>query len=145
MTRLMKTRVLFVCLGNACRSPMAEAIARKEAGDVMEPSSAGVFPLGMICETTRTVLEGNQYSVEGLASKGLRDFPPHDVDLVVNMSGLFGPFADAGYPRVEHWTVADPYGADEGTYQTILEEIQRRVRGLAGRLREDQGVKSARE
>lgn len=124
---------------------MAEAVARQEAGDVIEPSSAGVFPLGMICETTRVVLEVNGYPVLGLASKGLRDFRPHDVDLVVNMSGLVGPLAEAGYRHVEQWEVADPYGADEDTYQTILEEIERRVRRLAGRLREEQRVKSGRE
>ena len=116
---------------------MAEAIARKEASDVIEPSSAGVYPLGMISETTRLVLEVNEYPVEGLASKGLREFAPHDVDLVVNMSGLFGPLAGAGYPLVERWEVADPYGGDKVTYQRILEEIQGRVRSLADRLREE--------
>lgn len=124
---------------------MAEAIARKEAGDVIEPFSAGVFPLGMICGTTRIVLEVNEYPVEGLASKGLREFPPHEVDLVVNMSGLVGQLAEAGYPLVEQWEVADPYGADEGVYQGILEEIQRRVRSLADRLREEQRANGERK
>jgi len=116
---------------------MAEAIARKEAGDVVEPFSAGLYPLGMIAETTRVVLEDNAYPTEGLASKGLRVFAPHDIDLVINMSGFVGPLAEAGYSSVEPWEVADPYGADEDIYQTILEEIQGRVRRLADRLREE--------
>ena len=37
-----KTHVLFVCFGNACRSIMAEAIARSDDGDVIEPASAGL-------------------------------------------------------------------------------------------------------
>jgi len=37
-----KYRVLFVCIGNACRSPMAEAIAHREAAEVIEPASAGL-------------------------------------------------------------------------------------------------------
>ena len=32
----MKKRVLFLCLGNICRSPMAEALARKYGSDVLE-------------------------------------------------------------------------------------------------------------
>ena len=32
----MKKRVLFLCLGNICRSPMAEAMARKYGSDVLE-------------------------------------------------------------------------------------------------------------
>ncbi|MEH7379408.1 low molecular weight protein arginine phosphatase [Bacillus sp. JJ1533] len=36
-------RVLFVCTGNTCRSPMAEAILRKKAGNNVEVKSAGIF------------------------------------------------------------------------------------------------------
>jgi len=124
---------------------MAEAIARKEAGDVIEPTSAGLCPLGMISETTRVVLEVNEYPTAGLASKGLREFAPQDVDLVINMSGIAGPVAEARYPLVERWEVADPYGEDEATYQKILEEIQVRVRGLADRLREEHRDRGKRE
>ena len=37
-------RVLFVCIGNACRSQMAEAFARAYGSDVLVASSAGLFP-----------------------------------------------------------------------------------------------------
>ncbi|MEH7222181.1 low molecular weight protein arginine phosphatase [Bacillus sp. JJ1566] len=35
--------VLFVCTGNTCRSPMAEAILRKRCGENIEVKSAGIF------------------------------------------------------------------------------------------------------
>jgi len=55
-------KVLFVCLGNACRSQMAESIARKVGADVMEAFSAGVTPLGFVpIETTDTIVK-NGYS-----------------------------------------------------------------------------------
>ena len=117
---------------------MGEAIARKDAADVMEASSAGIFPLGMIPELTRTTLEKNGYSAEGLESKGLAEFAPQDVDLVLNMSGMDRPVALAQFENVEEWEVGDPYGGDEATYQRILQEIQRRVRELAQRLRNGQ-------
>ena len=35
--------VLFVCTGNTCRSPMAEAILRNKSGENIEVKSAGIF------------------------------------------------------------------------------------------------------
>ncbi|MDE6570201.1 MAG: low molecular weight phosphotyrosine protein phosphatase, partial [Alistipes sp.] len=44
----MKTRILFVCLGNICRSPAAEAVLRRlaeqaGAGDRVQVDSAGTY------------------------------------------------------------------------------------------------------
>jgi len=133
-----KIRVLFVCIGNACRSPMGEAIARKEANDVMEASSAGFYPMGLIPEMTQTVLQRNGYSPIGLRSKGLREIRSEEIDLVVNLSGYTRAQSLGKFVEVENWEVSDPYGADEATYQRILEELRRRVRELAQRLREKQ-------
>jgi len=133
-----KTRVLFVCIGNACRSPMGEAIARKEAGDVIEALSAGLYPMGVIPELTQSTLEQNGYSASGLRSKGLREIVAEHIDLVVNLSGYERAQALEKYEAIENWEVPDPYGADEATYQRILEDIRGRVRELAQRLREAQ-------
>ena len=138
MTNNRKIRVLFVCIGNACRSPMGEAIARKEANDVIEASSAGFYPMGMIPEMTQTILERNGYSANGLRSKGLREIVSEEVNLVVNLSGYTRAQSLEKFVQVENWEVSDPYGADEATYQRILEEIRARVRELAQRLRKEQ-------
>ena len=124
---------------------MGEAIARKEAADVLEASSAGIFPLGMIPELTRNTLSKNGYSTEGLESKGLREFAAEEIDLVLNMSGMDQPVALAQFENVEAWEVGDPYGGDEATYQRILQEIQRHVRELAQRLRDGKRAEGERE
>ena len=133
-----KVRVLFVCIGNACRSPMGEAIARKDAGDIIESSSAGLYPMGTIPEMTQTTLERNDYSAIGLRSKGLREIAAEEVDLVINLSGYERAQVLEKFAQVENWEVSDPYGADEATYQRILEEIRSRVMRLAQRLRKEQ-------
>src|SRR5688500_20072911 len=43
----MKTRILFLCTGNSCRSQMAEGWAKQLKGDAIEAYSAGVEPHGM--------------------------------------------------------------------------------------------------
>lgn len=130
-----KVRVLFVCIGNACRSPMAEAIARQDAGDILEPSSAGIFPLGMVPEMTLQTLTLNGYASEGLRSKAIRTQDLLDADLVINLSGHMKPAALSGSAEIEDWPVADPYGEDAEIYQTILEVIRKRIEDLATRLR----------
>jgi arsenate reductase (thioredoxin) len=127
--------VLFVCIGNACRSPMAEAIARQDAGDLLEVSSAGLFPLGVVPNMTLETLQRNGYSIEGLESKPILKDSLLNVDLVINLSGHTKAAALSASTRLEDWPVSDPYGEDQAVYQTILEEIQRRVNDLAVRLR----------
>ena len=137
-----KTRVMFVCIGNACRSPMAESIARRHASEVMEISSAGLFPLGHLPDLTLQTLASNGYSTESLESKPIQREVLLETDLVINLSGYKQPHALVDARQVEHWEVADPYGEDAAIYQTILEDIERRVKDLRVRLQQAQSVKS---
>jgi len=130
-----KVRVLFVCIGNACRSPMAEAVAKREAADVLEASSAGLYPLGEIPDETQETLSRNGYSAVGLSSKPITNKAWNEADLVINLSGRIRDIAFDDPAKVEDWEVADPYGANPAFYQTILEQLQQRIRLLANRLR----------
>jgi protein-tyrosine-phosphatase len=130
-----RVKVLFVCLGNACRSPMAEAIAWRDDGDIIEASSAGLSPLGHIEELTKRTLADNGYPPEGLESKPILRAAANAADVIVNMSGRQKEFAFDDPSKVEDWQVQDPYGADAEVYQRIFKDIERRVARLADRLR----------
>src|SRR5229473_7465932 len=80
-----RTKVLFVCVGNACRSPMAEAIARYDAADVIDASSAGVAPLGFIPDLTKRTLTMNGYSADGLTSNKATLEGCNAADIIINM------------------------------------------------------------
>jgi len=121
---------------------MAEAVARRDAGDVIEPASAGLYPLGRIAELTIEILVANGYSVDGLSSKPILRGAVRESRLIVNLSGAPIDYLFSSAPpnlrngqQLENWEVADPYGEDAATYQRILEEIEARVRQLASRLR----------
>lgn len=115
---------------------MAESIARRDAGDVIEACSAGISPLGYVPALTMQTLTANGYSIESLDSTAITRAVWDAADIVINMSGLpkERAFIDGG--KVEDWDVQDPYGTDPVLYQTIYEDIQRRVAQLAARLRD---------
>src|SRR6267154_2225345 len=52
-----KKRVLFVCIGNSCRSQMAEAFARAYGADTLWVQSAGLGPAPMVAPLTRQILQ----------------------------------------------------------------------------------------
>jgi arsenate reductase len=124
------TKVLFVCIGNTCRSPMAEAIARSLGADRVQPSSAGIMPFGRLVDQTLATLEILGYSGEGLESKGLEDVDLETFDVIVSLLGESG----LGYlPRslgaqLEAWSVPDPYGEDEEVYLAVARLLERRIR-----------------
>ena len=132
-----RTKVLFLCIGNACRSQMAEAIARHSASDVIEPSSAGLVPFGQIPDTTLTVLLERGFSADGQTSKPLRSEDMSEADIVINMTGRPGAtiFTEPA-TQVEDWDVGDPYGFNLAVYRAIRDQIETRVEDLARRLRE---------
>jgi protein-tyrosine-phosphatase len=124
---------------------MAEAIARYDAADVIEPSSAGLSPLGTIAEQTKQTLIQNGYSANRLTSDALTREGADAADIIINMTGQLVEEAFWDQAKVEDWMVQDPYGAAPETYQRVFEGIKRRVDQLAQGLRENRQKKTTTE
>ncbi len=99
-------RVLFVCIGNACRSQMAEGFARTYGGDVMIPASAGLAPASSVAPDTIRAMDEKNIDLRDHFPKSLRQLGRADFDLVINMTGVFLPKEFKG--RIVDWEVADP-------------------------------------
>ncbi len=86
----MAKRILFVCTGNTCRSPMAhgmlQLMAKQEGVDV-EVRSAGVFAIedAPISQHTAEILKNKGYQEE-LKSRALDDKDVEWADLVLTMT-----------------------------------------------------------
>jgi protein-tyrosine-phosphatase len=115
---------------------MAQAIARYDAADVIEASSAGLSPMGSIAEQTKETLILNGYSANGLTSDVLTREAADAADIIINMTGRQREEAFWEREKVEDWMVQDPFGAAPETYQRVFEGIKRRVNQLALALRE---------
>jgi TonB family protein len=140
-----RTKVLFVCVGNACRSPMAEAIARVDAPDAIEAFSAGLAPIGSVAGMTKQTLMRNGYWVEGLEPKSISPEVWEQADIVINLSGRSGEQAFRECSKVEDWEIEDPFGQDIQVYQQVFERIRLRVAELSQKCRRETGLVGSAE
>ena len=143
MSDRSKQQVLIVCTGNSCRSQMAEAIWRHEAGDRYEVSSAGTHPSG-VHPLARQVIEELEIDTAGLFSKSVYAMAQRPFDLVVTVCDdareLCPVFPQAG--RQLHWPIADPVGA-VGTIEERLVEFRRARDELRQKIRDFLAQESA--
>ncbi len=117
--------VVFICLGNSCRSIMAEALARHLFGEAVAAASAGINPLGFIAPLTLKVLTEIGVSIAGLSSKGLEEIEFPEYHLAVNLTNYsLKNFLPATFPgRLLHWPVPDPYGGSLEDYRQTRDSL----------------------
>jgi len=136
-----KKRVLFACIGNACRSQFAEAIAKHSAFDVIEPSSAGLAALGQVPPIVAEVLAERGIPWEKQSSKQLSLAGRSRAEIIVNLSGSAREQVfPKDYTRTEDWAVEDPYGHPAENYREACDEIEARMAEFSARLREQQSA-----
>ena len=122
------TRVLFLCIGNSCRSQMADGFARTYGADVIESKSAGLAPAISIAPLTRQVMLEKNIDLGDAFPKGVGMVISSGIDLVINMSGH--KLASKTSAPVEDWEIRDPIGQSEDVYRTVRDEIEHRVMTL---------------
>ncbi len=86
MDALPKTRILFLCTGNSCRSQMAEAWTRHLKGHLIEPCSAGIDPRGLDPRAVRVMAEAG-VDMSAQRSKHVREVLDRPFDYVVTLCG----------------------------------------------------------
>jgi protein-tyrosine-phosphatase len=127
-------RILFVCHGNAYRSPLAEALLKKLRPDLMV-DSAGLHVAIPIASEVRDYLRKRG------ALRFLKDYPESldkknlkDYDLIVTMdpkvkSAVLRKCPDCK-ERVVGWNIKDPYFETQGV-EIIFGEIENQVKKIA--------------
>jgi len=125
-----KLRVLFVCVGNDARSPMAEALLRHLENEHFEAQSAGTLPQPLD-ERAVATLEHAGVSAQGLRSKSIEEFAGQHFDYLIE---LCDKAADEGQllptsGEALVWNFADPASSDQpDAFRHTFQEISDRVR-----------------
>jgi protein-tyrosine phosphatase len=151
------TRVLFVCMGNICRSPTAEAvlreIARRESPDLaLEVDSAGThgYHTGSPPDERATLAARRRgYDLRALRARVVEPGDFSRFDLVIAMDeevrdrlreivpqahaarlALFMEFA----PALGRRDVPDPYYGGPAGFEDVLDLVEEGARGLLAAL-----------
>ena len=158
MSARKPVNVLFVCLGNICRSPSAEGVFRDvvaraglEADIHIDSCGTGGWHVGKAPDE-RAVAKARQRGIDisGLRARQFRasDLAQFDVILVMdrqNLADVRDVWRQAGgtepelfltYGSSPHDEVPDPYyGGDDG-FEAVLDLIEEASEGLLARIRE---------
>lgn len=164
------TRVLFVCLGNICRSPTAEAVFRQKAeragwGALLQADSAGTaaYHLGKAPDV-RSQQHGRVrgYDLSGLRARQVapKDFVEFDHIIAMDADNLGNlqrirqrvesecgqaPSASLSLLLDEHpdaagQDVPDPYDGGAAAFEHVLDLVETATDGLLRRLLKARGV-----
>lgn len=109
MPKSDKTKILFLCTGNSCRSQMGEGFAKRLKGDIIDAYSAGVAPKGIDPRAVKAMKEvgidiGNQ------GSKTVGNIKGVEFDYVITVCGHANETCPVfpGKTNVVHFGFDDP-------------------------------------
>ena len=126
-------RILFVCNGNTCRSPMAAAMAAARMGSTAEVQSVGIES-GSDAKATQDavrVMSERGLDISNHRSSEIDDVDITAFDIVVAMSPAIAQRVEQLNPkRLVRWSVSDPHGCGVEAYRAAADAIETSLEGL---------------
>ncbi|WP_394121359.1 low molecular weight protein arginine phosphatase [Planococcus donghaensis] len=140
-------RILFVCTGNTCRSPMAEAILSARNLPEIEARSAGIYAgVAPLSKNAQAVLEQQQISFAH-TSKPLDVEDMQWAELILTMTFSHKVTLIQAYPEVatklytlKEFTegstedISDPYGGPLALYEQTFQELKHLIDKLIDKI-----------
>lgn len=129
---MAKKKILFACIGNCCRSQMAEGLAKKLAGKKFQIYSAGSKPAGFVHPDAIEVMDDIGIDISSQFSKGFNQVPAK-LDYVITMGcGEECPVIPAK-ERLD-WQIEDPIGKGPEVFCRVRDELKAMIEELIAKI-----------
>lgn len=149
MRRVISVNILFVCTGNTCRSPLAEAILKGKQVEDVTVRSAGIYatPNAAMSVNAKHVLDEANIVHDHQATQ-LSSTEVNWADLILTMTANHRDFIVANYPfekqkvftlkeyisPTAYEDVVDPYGGDKIVYEQTFQELDALIERLVQKI-----------
>lgn len=130
-------RILFICVGNSCRSQMAEGFAKHYGRGIIEVASAGTQPAEAVAALSIEVMKEKGIDISGQHPKILTIEMINEADIVISMG--CGVEETCPLPLrndIIDWGLDDPYGQPIEKYREVRDEIETKIKALIEELNE---------
>ena len=127
-------RLLFVCVGNSCRSQMAEGLARAMGGGAVEARSAGTAPGDRVAPKAVEVMRELGVDISGGSPKPLTGEMLEWADRSFTMGCDARDMCPATWlANSGDWELEDPMGKGVEKYREVRDDIRRRMKDMLER------------
>ena len=125
-----RKKILFICVGNSCRSQMAEGFANHYGEGKIEVTSAGTRPAASVNLSAVEVMKERGIDISGHKPKLLTLALLEDADITVSMGCGVKESCPVPLVDCEDWGLEDPYGQSTDKYREIRDLIEEKVKEL---------------
>ena len=123
-----KLKVGFICVGNSCRSQMAEGFAREYGGDIFEVYSAGTDPASEVKSNAVKAMAEKGIDISEQYPKLLKEIPG-ELDILITMGcNVECPYIPCKFR--EDWGLDDPAGHSIEVFRETRDVIEEKVKDL---------------
>jgi protein-tyrosine phosphatase len=133
-------KILFVCYGNLCRSPMAAGIARRLLGDAAEVASAGIAAAGGPAAEDAVLVMKILYQtdISDHVARNISDYDLASFDHIIAMDlPIYSRLRDLRVipdEKLSGWDIEDPLGRGYEAFKEAARKIEIRLKQWIARI-----------
>lgn len=137
--RIPRKKIMVVCTGNSCRSPMAAGflkheLRRKRLDREIEVVSSGILARdgGAATPEAALVMKNREIDITGHRSRSCRREEILESDLILAMSKEHEDFLTGLVPGIKNkikvWNIRDPIGHPIPVYEDVAQELEKKIK-----------------